>query len=62
MDQKVVQQLEAEIAAAVDGVIARLDPRQLPLRPSRRTVHLMAKSAVAVYEAAVENHRERPDE
>lgn len=25
--------------------------------PSQRTMHLMAKAAVAVYESAVENHR-----
>ena len=28
---------------------------QLPLFPSHQTMHLMAKAAVAVYEAAVEN-------
>ena len=33
--------------------------KKLPLLPSRQTMHLMAKSAVTVYEAAVENqHRD----
>ena len=31
--------------------------KKLPLLPSRQTMHLMAKAAVTVYEAAVENHR-----
>jgi hypothetical protein len=29
---------------------------KLPLPPSRHTMQMMAKAAVAVYEAAVENH------
>jgi len=37
--------------------------RKLPLLPSRHTMHLMAKAAVAVYEAAVEKYdRERSDD
>jgi hypothetical protein len=32
---------------------------KLPLLPDRHTMHLMSKAAVAVYEAAVENHRPR---
>jgi len=36
---------------------------RLPLLPSQQTMHLMAKAAVAVYEAAVENYdRGRPSE
>lgn len=34
--------------------------KKLPLLPSDRTLHLMAKAAVTVYEAAVEN--QRPEE
>ena len=30
---------------------------QLPRLPDRRTFHLMAKAAVTVYEAAVDNHK-----
>jgi hypothetical protein len=31
--------------------------KKLPLLPSRHTMHLMAKAAVTVYEAAVDNQR-----
>lgn len=55
MDNKVVDKLEREIEEAIAGVICRLGLRRLPLLPSQRTMHLMAKVAVAVYEAAVEN-------
>jgi len=34
--------------------------KKLPLLPTRHTLHLMAKAAVRVYEAAVEN--QRPEE
>jgi len=34
--------------------------KKLPLLPSQHTMHLMAKAAVTVYEAAVEN-RDRDD-
>lgn len=61
MDQKVVRELEKEIEKSVADVIGRLGLRHLPLLPSRQTMHLMAKSAVAVYEAAVENCRETSD-
>lgn len=57
MDQKVVRKLEQDIEAAVAAVIARLGLRHLPLLPSQQTMHLMAKAAVTVYEAAVENQR-----
>jgi hypothetical protein len=59
MDQKTVCRLERELEKAAAEVIGSLGLRQLPLLPSQRTMHLMAKAAVAVYEAAVENlHRE----
>lgn len=38
-------------------VIVKLGLKKLPLLPSRHTMLLMAKAAVAVYEAAVENPR-----
>jgi tRNA(Leu) C34 or U34 (ribose-2'-O)-methylase TrmL len=62
MEQKVVRKFEAEIEEAVAAVISRLGLRYLPMLPSQRTMHLMAKAAVTVYETAVENQRERPDE
>jgi len=58
MDNKVVDKLEREIEEAVVDVICRLGLRRLPLLPSQRTMHLMAKAAVAVYEAAVNSRVE----
>ncbi len=60
MDHKSVEKLEDEIEDAVAEVLLRLGHRRLPLLPSRRTMHLMAKAVVAVYEAAAEN-RERKE-
>jgi hypothetical protein len=58
VEQKVVRKLEQEIEDAVAEGIADMGLKKLPLLPSRQTMHLMAKAAVTVYEAAVENHRE----
>ena len=58
MDQKTVRNLEKEIEKAVAEVILRLGLGKLPLMPSQATMHMMAKAAVAVYEAAVENQDE----
>ena len=57
MEQKVVRKLEANIEEAVAEVIIRMGLKKLPLLPARQTMHLMAKAAVAVYEAAVENQK-----
>lgn len=57
MDPEVVRALEEEIAEAVAEAVTQLGRKRLPLVPSRETLHLMAKAAVAVYEAAVENHK-----
>ena len=62
MEQKVVRTLEAKLEDAVAEVVVGMGLKRLPLLPSRQTMHLMAKAAVTVYEAAVENQRERPDE
>ncbi len=59
MDQRIVGKLEHEIEEAVAEVICRLGLRHLPLLPSQQTMHLMAKAAVTVYEAAAENRRGR---
>ena len=56
IDEKTVRRLETRIESAVCDVILDLGLKRLPLLPSRQTMHLMAKAAVAVYEAAVENH------
>jgi hypothetical protein len=50
MDHKTVQNLEDEIEKAIAEVVIRMGLRRLPLLPSRRTMPLMAKAAVAVYE------------
>ena len=61
MDPKTVEKLEGKIEEAIAEIIVKMGVRKLPLLPSRHTMHLMAKAAVAVYEAAVENDdRGRP--
>jgi hypothetical protein len=57
LHEKTVRRLEREIEAAIAGVVASLGQDRLPLLPSHLTTHLMAKAAVAVYEAAVENQQ-----
>jgi hypothetical protein len=59
MDQKIVEKLEE----AISEIIVKMGVRKLPLLPSRQTMRLMAKAAVAVYEAAVENDdcRQHPE-
>ena len=56
MDQRFVRSLEEQLEAAIAEQFAHPDARELPLIPSRQTLHLMAKAAVTVYEAAVANH------
>ncbi len=57
MDQRTVRKLERELEEAVVEAMRQMGPRDLPWLPSQQTMHLMAKAAVTVYEAAVENHR-----
>lgn len=59
MDEKTVGKLERGIEEAIAQVIVGMGLKKLPLMPDRHTMHLMAKAAVAVYEAAVENYRPR---
>jgi hypothetical protein len=54
MDQRAVDRLEREIEQAIAGIVARLGLKKLPLLPSQQTMRMMAKAAVAVYEAAVD--------
>ena len=56
MDQRLVRNLEQQLEAAIAEQFASSDARSLPLIPSRQTLHLMAKAAVTVYEAALANH------
>jgi hypothetical protein len=63
MDQKSVEKLEGTIEEGIAEIIVKMNVRKLPLLPSRHTMHLVAKAAAAVYEAAVENDdRDRPPE
>ena len=55
MDHKTVEKLETKIEDAIAQVILSMGLKRLPLLPARQTMHLMAKAAVTVYEAAVAN-------
>ncbi|MCA9065036.1 MAG: hypothetical protein KDA96_18325 [Planctomycetaceae bacterium] len=57
MDHRIVRKLEDELEKAIAAVFETTDREELPLDPHGPTVHLMAKAAVTVYEAAVENQR-----
>ncbi len=58
MDHKTVEKLEEKIEEAIAEVIVKMGLKKLPLLPDRQTLHLMARAAVSVYEAAVENQRQ----
>ncbi len=55
MDPRTDEKLEGRIEDAIARIFVDLGLRRLPLMPSRHIMHLMAKAAVTVYEAAVEN-------
>ena len=57
MDQKTVETLEEKIEEAIAEIIVQMGLKKLPLLPARHTMHLMAKAAVTVNEAAVENRQ-----
>ena len=61
IDQKTVRKLEKELYEAIADVIRRLGLKKLPLLPSHRTMEMMAKAAVAVYEGAVEENRQKDE-
>ncbi len=61
MNQKTVRNLEKEIEKAIVAVVVSPGLKKLPLLPSQHTMEMMAKAATAVYEAAVENQRPRPE-
>jgi hypothetical protein len=60
MGRKTVEKLEQKIEEAIAEIVVKMGLKKLPLLPTRHTMHLMAKAAVTVYEAAVEN--QRPEE
>lgn len=55
LDPTTIQNLEEQIEEAIAEVFVKLGRNKLPLLPDRRTMHRMAKAAVTVYEAVVEN-------
>ncbi len=57
MDPRTDEKLEGKkIEEAIAEVIVKMGLKKLPLLPSGNTMHVMAKAAVAVYEAAHENY------
>ena len=56
MTGEMIEKLEDQIEEALDLVIGK-SKKSLPLFPSRETLHLMAKAAVTVYEAAIANQQ-----
>jgi hypothetical protein len=58
MEPKVVEKPEEKIEEAIAEIIMKMGLKKLPLLPSDHTMHLMAKAAVTVYEAAVENQQQ----
>lgn len=51
LDRKLVDKLEQELERAIADIIQQ-HSKILPLGPDQRTMHLMAKAAVTVYETA----------
>ena len=61
MDPKIIKKLEGKIEEAIAEIIVTMGLKKLPLLPARQTMNLMAKAAVAVYEAEVDKPR-RPEQ
>jgi hypothetical protein len=57
MNPKTVEKLEGKLEEAIADVIVKIGLKWLPLLPSRHTIQMMAKAAVAVYEAAADDSR-----
>ncbi len=57
MEPETVEKLEEKIEEAIAAIVVKMGLKKLPLLPPPHTMHLMAKAAVTVYEAAVENRR-----
>lgn len=55
MDQRDVDLLEKKIEGAIADVLEKIHPKILTSFPDDRTIHLMAKAAVTVYEASLVN-------
>jgi hypothetical protein len=60
MGPKTVKKLEEKIEEAIaEVIVVKMGLKKLPLLHARRTLHLMAKAAVSVYEAVVENQQQQ---
>jgi hypothetical protein len=60
MDQDSVHDLEALLEAGLRSVLQGRSAQPLPWKVDQRTLHLMAKAAGAVYEAACDAVQRRP--
>lgn len=54
VDPRTVELLEEKIEEAITEATKAIGRRNLPRVPDRRTMHLMAKAAVTVYEAVAQ--------
>jgi MinD-like ATPase involved in chromosome partitioning or flagellar assembly len=59
VEPKTVRKLEKALEKPILDVICHMGLKRLPLLPSHGTIQMMAKAAVAVYEAAVDEHDRR---
>jgi len=60
MDQDSVHDLESLLEAGLRSVLQGRSAQHLPCQVDQRTIHLMAKAAGAVYEAACDTVQRRP--
>jgi hypothetical protein len=61
MDQKVVHKLEKKIEEAIaEVIIVHMGLKRLPYLPPQAIMEMIAKAAVAVYEAVVEDRKRCP--
>jgi len=54
MKPNIVEKLEELLEQAIAGALESKKLKRLPVKPRREITHLMAKAAVAVYEAVAE--------
>ena len=62
MDQKTDEKLEGRLEETIAEVIMKMGLKKLPLLPARHTMQMMAKAAVAVYEAVADEDQRKSQE
>lgn len=62
MEPKTVERLEAKIEEAITEVVLKMGLKKLPLLPARQTFQMMAKAAVAVYEAVAADEQKSKED